>query len=65
MFVLAGIHILLSAVARNVVEECNKLVIIIVVKNAETKKEMKKLNLKRICFVDLVMVGGFGDNVEI
>ena len=62
MFVLAVILILLNAVVRNVVEECDKLVIIIDVKNVVIKKKMKKLNLKRISSVDLVMVGGFGFN---
>ena len=62
MFVLAVIHFLLNAVVRNAVEECDKLEIITNAKNVGTKKEMRKLNLKRICSVDLVMVGGFGSN---
>jgi hypothetical protein len=65
MFVSVVIHFLLNVVVGNVVEECDKLVIIINAKNVATKKEMRKLNSKRIYSVDLVMVGGFGSNVKI
>ena len=64
MLELVVIHFLLNAVVRNAVEECDKLAIIIDVKNAETKREMRRLNLKRICSVNLVMEGCFG-NVRI